>query len=288
MKIPKRLQPLLQEGLIDAVLRQLMSGKEASVFVVRCGEEIRCAKVYKEAHQRSFRQAATYTEGRQVKNSRQARAIQKGSRYGRESQEALWQNTEVDALFRLAAAGVAVPTPYQCIDGVLLMALVTDAEGNAAPRLNDVPFREAEAEHCLQQLLQAVVGMLAAGLIHGDLSEYNVLMSGNGPVIIDFPQVINAAAHQQGEAMLRRDVDNLTRFFSQFAPALAGREYGAEIWQRYQHGELQSTDPLTGIVAPPKAPAQLDEVMASIELALKEEQARQRFLAELNKPADGA
>ena len=182
MRTPSRLQPLLDEGLIDSVQRQLMSGKEAAVYVVRCGDEIRCAKVYKEASQRSFHQAVSYQEGRRVKNSRQARAMEKGTRYGRKMAEEAWQNAEVDALYRLAAAGVRVPTPYICFEGVLLMELVTDADGNAAPRLNDVELTEAMALDYHAQLLRQVVLMLCAGVIHGDLSEFNILIDAEGPV----------------------------------------------------------------------------------------------------------
>ena len=181
MKIPKRLEPLVEDGLVDEVVRQLMSGKEAMVFVVRCGDEIRCAKVYKEANKRSFRQAVDYTEGRKAKNSRQARAMEKGTRYGRQKQEEAWQSAEVDALYRLAAAGVRVPTPYNFHEGVLLMELVTDADGNAAPRLNDLAFTEDEARAHHHTLMRQVVRMLCAGVVHGDLSEYNVLVGARRP-----------------------------------------------------------------------------------------------------------
>ena len=211
MKTPKRIQPLVEEGLVDVVFRQLMSGKEATVYVVGCGDEIRCAKVYKEAHQRSFRQASAYQEGRKVKNSRQARAMEKGSRYGRKMQEEVWQNAEVDALYRLAAAGVRVPQAYGCFEGVLLMELVTDADGNAAPRLHDVELTEALALDYHARLLHQVVLMLCAGVIHGDLSEYNILIDQNGPVIIDLPQAVDAAGNHEASMMLERDVDRLTR-----------------------------------------------------------------------------
>ncbi len=204
MKIPKRLEPLLEDGLIDGVVRQLMSGKEAMVFVVRCGDDIRCAKVYKEANQRSFRQAVDYTENRRTKNSRQARAMAKGSKYGREMQEAAWQSAEVDALYRLAAAGVRVPTPYNFHEGVLLMELVADADGNAAPRLNDVSFSEDEALAHHRTLIREVVRMLCAGVVHGDLSEFNILAAADGPVIIDLPQAVDAAGNNHAQAMLAR------------------------------------------------------------------------------------
>ena len=277
MKIPKRIQPLVDEGLIDTVIRQLMSGKEASVFVVRCGEHIRCAKVYKEAHQRSFRQAASYQEGRKVKNSRQARAMEKGSRYGRKMQEEGWQNAEVDALYRLAAAGVRVPTPYICFEGVLLMDLVTDADGNAAPRLNDVAMNPEQALACHAQLLQQVVLMLCAGVIHGDLSEYNILLDQHGPVIIDLPQAIDAASNTEAGAMLVRDVNNLAIYFSQFVPQLAHTQYGMEIWALYTAGLLQPDSVLTGKVRQETRKADVGAVLEEIEMARLDHEHEQRM-----------
>jgi RIO kinase 1 len=280
MKIPKRIQPLVEEGLVDEVIRQLMSGKEATVYVVRCGEEIRCAKVYKEAHQRSFRQAASYQEGRKVKNSRQARAMEKGTRYGRKMQEEAWQSAEVDALYRLAAAGVRVPTPYICFEGVLLMDLVTDATGHVAPRLNDVELTEELALKYHAQLLQQVVLMLCAGIIHGDLSEFNILVDADGPVIIDLPQAIDAAGNTEAGPMLERDVANLATYFSQFAPQLAATQYGKEIWKLYVAGLLSPESVLTGRVAISQRPADVGAVLREIELARKEEEERLRHQQE--------
>lgn len=271
MKIPKRIQPLVDEGLIDAVMRQLMSGKEATVYVVRCGDDVRCAKVYKEANQRSFHQAVAYQEGRRVKNSRQARAMEKGTRYGRKMAEEVWQNAEVDALYRLAAAGVRVPTPYVCFEGVLLMELLTDADGNAAPRLNDVPLTRERALEFHAAILHQVVLMLCAGVIHGDLSEYNILVDADGPVIIDLPQAIDAAGSSVAAAMLERDVGNLATFFGTFAPELIGSQYGKEIWNLYQGGLLTGQTPLTGRVAEPEGAADVGAVIREIELARQEE-----------------
>lgn len=278
MKTPKRIQPLVDEGLVDEVIRQLMSGKEAVVYVVRCGDDIRCAKVYKEAEQRSFRQAAAYQEGRKVKNSRQARAMEKGSRYGRKMQEEVWQSAEVDALYRLGAAGVRVPEAYGCFEGVLLMELVTDAAGNAAPRLNDVEFTEALALDYHAKLLHQVVLMLCAGVIHGDLSEYNVLVDETGPVIIDLPQAVDAAGNNNASAMLERDVTNITTFFSTFAPKLANTQYGKEIWALYQAGLLTPETPLTGRVEVDKRPVNVNSVMREIERVRQEEEARLLYL----------
>jgi RIO kinase 1 len=238
MRIPIRLQPLVEEGIIESVVRQLMSGKEAMVFVVRAGGDARCAKVYKEADKRSFRQAVDYTENRKTKNSRQARAMAKGTRYGRQSQERAWQSAEVDALRRLDAAGVRVPKPYNFHEGVLLMELVTDAEGNAAPRLNDVEFSAEEARDFHQRLIGEVVRMLCAGVIHGDLSEFNILAAADGPVIIDLPQAVDAAGNNHAPAMLERDVGNLRNFFGRFAPEILATNYGDEIWAAYQGGTL--------------------------------------------------
>jgi RIO kinase 1 len=279
MKIPKRIQPLVDEGLVDAVIRQLMSGKEATVYVVRCGDEIRCAKVYKEASQRSFRQAASYQEGRKVRNSRQARAMEKGTRYGRKMQEEVWQNAEVDALYRLAAAGVRVPRPYICFEGVLLMDLVTDAGGHVAPRLNDVELTEELALTYHAFLLRQVVLMLCAGVIHGDLSEYNILVDADGPVIIDLPQAIDAAGNTEAGAMLERDVANLTTFFSGFAPQLAATQYGKEIWMLYGAGLLRPETVLTGRVAVDDRPADVGAVLHEIALARREEEERLLLIA---------
>ena len=281
MKTPKRIQPLVEEGLVDDVIRQLMSGKEATVYVVRCGEEIRCAKVYKEANQRSFRQASSYQEGRKVKNSRQARAMEKGTRYGRKMQEEAWQNAEVDALYRLAAAGVRVPKPYICFEGVLLMDLVTDAAGNAAPRLNDVELTPEQALNYHAQLLNQVVLMLCAGVIHGDLSEFNILVDSDGPVIIDLPQAIDAASNTEAGPMLERDVANLATYFSQFAPQLAHTQYGKEIWALYVAGLLSPETALTGKVAVDKRPANVGAVLHEIQLARKEEEERTRYQQEI-------
>jgi len=274
MKSPKRLQPLIEEGLIDSVVRQLMSGKEATVYVVRCGDETRCAKVYKEATQRSFRQAVDYTENRKVKNTRQARAMAKGTRYGRASQEAAWQSAEVDALHRLSAAGVRVPRPYNFCDGVLLMELVTDAQGDAAPRLNDVAFTAEQAFAHHAALLAEVVRMLCAGVVHGDLSEFNILLAADGPVIIDLPQAVDAAGNNHARAMLLRDVDNLGGFFGRYAPALAGTRYGEEIWHQFERGTLTPETRLTGLFDRPTDPVNLGAVMREIDDARAEEAAR--------------
>ena len=279
MKTPKRMEPLIQDGFADEVIRQLMSGKEASVYVVRCGTEIRCAKVYKEANKRSFRQSTDYTEGRKVKNSRRARAMEKGTRYGRKAQEEAWQNAEVDALFRLAAAGVRVPKPYHFHEGVLLMELLTDSDGNAAPRLNDLALTAELAREYHRLLMTQIVRMLCAGIIHGDLSEYNVLVDSTGPVIIDLPQAIDASANNQACQMLLRDVENMKVYFGQFAPELLSTQYGMEIWSLYQSGQLLPESMLTGHFEQIDKPVDLNSVMREINDTLKEEEARKRYRA---------
>ena len=275
MKIPKRLEPLVEDGLIDAVVRQLMSGKEAMIFVVRCGEAIRCAKVYKEANKRSFRQAVDYTEGRKTKNSRRARAMEKGTRYGRKVQEESWQSAEVDALHRLAAAGVRVPAPHNFHEGVLLMELVTDANGEPAPRLNDLEFTADEARACHGTLMREVVRMLCAGIVHGDLSEYNILLGATGPVIIDLPQAVDAAGNNHARDMLVRDVGNLTSYFGRSAPELLTTEYGKEIWALYEQGKLTPDVALTGRFERVMAPVDLKSVVREIDDARAAEAARQ-------------
>ena len=274
MKPPKRLQPLIEEGLIDTVVRQLMSGKEAMVYVVRVGDETRCAKVYKEATERSFRQAVDYTENRKVKNSRQARAMAKGTKFGRQAQEAAWQSAEVDALYRLAAAGVRVPRPYNFCDGVLLMELVTDEHGDAAPRLNDVQFTPEDARRHHATLIREVVRMLCAGVVHGDLSEFNILVAADGPVIIDLPQAIDAAGNNHAKRMLLRDVDNLRNFFGGFAPELLRTDFGLEIWSLYERGVLLTDSALTGRFERKLGAVDVGGVMREIDDARAEETAR--------------
>lgn len=246
MKIPNRIQPLVDDGLIDAVLQRLKSGKEADVYTVLCGDQIQCAKVYKEASQRSFKQAVQYQEGRKVRNTRNARAMQKGSKFGRKQQEEVWHTAEVDALFRLANAGVRVPQPYMCLDGVLLMELVTDADGAVAPRLSDVTLTEEQAITDFHMMIRNIVRMLCVGIVHGDLSEFNVLLDAQGPVIIDLPQAVDAAANNHAESMFERDVNNITTYYGQFAPQLLETRYAKEIWMLYEDGKLTPETSLTG------------------------------------------
>lgn len=283
MKTPKRIQPLIDDGIVDEVLRPLMSGKEAEVYVVRCGEEIRCAKVYKEAAQRSFKQAVLYQEGRKVRNSRRARAMEKGSKFGRKQQEDAWHNAEVDALYRLARAGVRVPQPYGCFDGVLLMELVTDEEGGVAPRLNDVsmPAEQACEDHAL--VMHYVKLMLVAGLVHGDLSEFNVLVDEYGPVIIDLPQAVDAAGNNNAESMLHRDVNNMTEYYGQFAPELLETRYADEMWALYEEGELTEDTELTGVFEDSGEAADVDSVLLEIKAVMEEEAERRERIREANE-----
>ncbi len=276
MKTPKGLQPLIDDGVIDEVLRPLKSGKEASVYVVRAGGEVCCAKVYKDMAQRSFQARVQYQEGRKVRGSRQQRAIGKASKFGRREQETAWKNTEVDALYRLADAGVCVPRPHGYFHGVLLMELVTDEAGHSAPRLGEVELAPDEARRFHRQLIGDVVRMLCLGLIHGDLSEYNVLVAADGPVIIDFPQVVSAAGNNAARTMLLRDVHNLRDSLGRFAPELKSTHFGEQMWALYEKGELHPDTALTGEFVFDNRAADVRAVMMSIEDARQEAIIRQQ------------
>ncbi|MGF1705229.1 PA4780 family RIO1-like protein kinase [Enterovibrio baiacu] len=274
MKIPARLLPLVEDGMVDEVISQLMSGKEASVYVVSSGGRICCAKVYKEIDQRSFKQAVAYREGRKVKDSRRARAMAKGSKFGRDEQEKVWQNAEVDALYALSEAGVRVPQPYGCFDGVLLMELVTDNNDSVAPRLNDVTLTREQALRDHAQIIKDVTRMLCAGIVHGDLSEFNVLVDHLGPVIIDLPQAVDASANNNAKWMLERDVNNMTNYYGQYAPELIGTQYAKEMWALYEAGDLTPNTELTGVFVDDGSDADVDGLMAEINAVMEEARLR--------------
>lgn len=276
MKIPKGLQPLIDDGMVDSVVRRLKSGKEASVFIVACGDQLRCAKVYKEAEHRGFHKLAQYQEGRKTRNSRDARALGKRGRHGRSLQEAEWKNAEVDALYQLAAAGVRVPAPHLYYEGVLIMELVQGADGNPAPRLNDLALSVDQALTWHAFMIEQIVRMLCTGLIHGDLSEFNVLIDAAGPVIIDLPQAVNAASNNNAFAMLERDVNNMRASFGRTAPELLETEYAREIWQLYETGELTPESVLTGLYVRDLTAADVHGVLEHIDDERREAEERQR------------
>ena len=276
MKIPKGLQPLIEDGMVDTVVRKLKSGKEASVYIVACGDQVRCAKVYKEAEQRGFHKLAQYQEGRKTRNSRDARAMGKRGRHGRRVQEAEWKNAEVDALYRLVGAGVRVPAPYLVHEGVLLMELVRDEGGEPAPRLNDVDITADQAREWHAFMMTQIVRMLCAGLIHGDLSEFNVLLDANGPVIIDLPQAVNAASNNNAFAMLERDVNNMREAFGRTVPELLETEYAREIWKLYEASELTPDSVLTGCFTRDSSAPDVNAVLHQIEEERLEAEARRR------------
>ncbi len=276
MKIPKGLQPLVDDGMVDSVVRSLKSGKEASVYIVACGSTLRCAKVYKEAQHRGFHRLAQYQEGRKTRNSRDVRAMGRRGRHGRSVQEAEWKNAEVDALYRLVGVGVRVPAPHLVHEGVLLMELVRDEHGDPAPRLNDVEISAEQARAWHAFMILQIVRMLCAGLIHGDLSEFNVLLDAQGPVIIDLPQAVDAAGNNNAFAMLERDVNNMRATFGRYAPELLDTDYAHEIWQLYEAGKLTPTSVLTGRFARDPTAANVAAVLDQIEEERREAEARQR------------
>jgi RIO kinase 1 len=276
MKIPKGLQPLVDDGMVDNVVRSLKSGKEASVYIVECGGQLRCAKVYKEAQQRGFHKLAQYQEGRKTRSSRDARAMGKRGRHGRKVQEAEWKNAEVDALYRLVGVGVRVPAPHLVHEGVLLMELVRDKDGEPAPRLNDIEISALQARDWHAFMMVQIVRMLCAGLIHGDLSEFNVLVDADGPVIIDLPQAVNAAGNNNAFTMLERDVNNMRATFGRALPELLETEYAREMWKLYEAGELTPQSVLTGRFARDPTAADVGAVLNQIEDERREAELRQR------------
>ena len=276
MKVPKGLQPLIDDGVIDEVIRSLKSGKEATVYVVRSGTHLRCAKVYRDMAQRSFQRRAQYQEGRKVRGSRETRAMSRSTRFGRREQEHEWKNAEVDALYRLVAADVRVPRPFGYFNDVLIMELVTDASGNPAPRLGELELTADTAREYHGFLMRQILRMLSLGLIHGDLSEFNVLLAPEGPVIIDLPQVVNAAGNNAAFAMLERDVNNIRATLGRFAPELLQTDFAREMWALYEQGELHADSPLTGVAVREELPADPGGVMQVIEDA-REEALRRRL-----------
>jgi RIO kinase 1 len=276
MKTPKRLKPLVEDGVINDVLFRMMSGKEADLFVVTRGNDTLCAKVYKEAAKRSFKQAVTYQEGRKVRSSRRARAMEKRTKFGRQQIEETWQTAEVDALYKLAAADVRVPEPFGCVDGVLLMELILDADGEVAPRLSDVVLTSEEALEDHAIVLRYLVRMLCTGIVHGDLSEFNVLLDAYGPVIIDLPQAVDAAGNNQAKAMFLRDVNKMTTYYAQFAPELADTHFAQEIWALYEDGDLNPDSELTGVFEFDTSITDVDAMLSEIESVMAEEEERKQ------------
>jgi RIO kinase 1 len=270
VKTPTALQPLIDDGVIDEVVRSLKSGKEATVYLVRSGTQTRCAKVYRDMRQRSFQRRAQYQEGRKVRGSRQARAMNKSTRFGRSEQEAAWKNAEVDALYRLQAAGVRVPKPYGYFNDVLVMELVTDSAGDPAPRLGEIDLSPEQAREYHDFLIRQILLMLNIGLIHGDLSEFNVLVAPDGPVIIDLPQVVNAAGNNGALAMLERDVNNIRGTLGRFAPELLATEFAREMWSLFEQGELTADKVLTGKFVCDETVADPESVLLAVDDAREE------------------
>ena len=249
-----QLDLLLSEGILDEVLGRLKSGKEAEVFRVVYRGQVVAAKVYKDRIQRSFQHNVAYKEGRKVRNSRTQRAIDKGSRFGRDEAEDAWKSSEAGTLQLLHRQGVRVPTPVLFYEGVLLMELVLDADGDTAPRLIEAAIEPEQASAIYRDLRGQIIKVLCCDLIHGDLSPYNVLLGTAGPTIIDFPQAISAAHNSQSEGFFQRDFENIFNFFAELdRRLLAQRGDGREIWRAYARREL-SPDYEPATRPPPRAP----------------------------------
>ncbi|HAT09639.1 MAG TPA: serine protein kinase RIO [Planctomycetes bacterium] len=284
MLIPDRLRSMIDDGFVRRIIRPLKSGKEAEVFVVETEDGICAAKVYKEAHRRNFRQRQDYVEGRRSGDTRRDRAIDSGSRFGQAQREAAWQTAESDTMRRLNAAGIRIPRLRQLGDGVLLMDLVTGADGDPAPQLATQHYQRDEAKHWHYQLVHEVSRMLCAGVVHGDLSEYNILHATNGPVIIDFPQATDAARNSNAKRLLLRDVNNLTRFFSRFAPELRRSEYGQEMWLLHEQTALKPDTRLTGRYTAARGAVDAQIVLREIEAAKRDAAKRAEIRAARGLP----
>ena len=285
MRMPDSLAALVDYGIIQEVIRPLMSGKEAQVYLVISEGEVRVAKVYKEAQARTFKHRAVYTEGRKTRNTRDQRAIAKRTRHGRAQDEAAWRSTEVDMIHRLSDAGVRVPKPHQFIDGVLVMELIKDADGNPASRLGDLSLGPEWALETYDDLIGQVVRMLCAGVVHGDLSDFNVLMGAKGPALIDFPQSVDPASNQNARRLLLRDVENLHRFLKRFAPEASPAPYAQEMWELYQGNRLRPETKLRGRYSVAPGKTDTSEVLALIGDAREEERERREARGEELEPA---
>lgn len=276
--MPDGLAPLIDDGIIQRVLRPLMSGKEAQVYLVEARGEVCVAKVYKEAHNRSFKHRAEYTEGRRTRNSRDQRAMHKRSKHGRAQDEAAWRSTEVDMIHRLHAGGVRVPVPYIFIDGVLVMECIGDHEGNPAPRLSDLSLDPDTAHEVYHRVIQEVVRMLAVGVVHGDLSEFNVLIGSDGPVIIDFPQSVDTASNTNARRLLLRDVENFHRFLARSVPNARRLPYAEEMWDLFELNALTAETRLTGRYRAPQRRMSTESVRDLIHDADRDERKRRDAL----------
>ena len=281
MKLPKALEGMVRDGLIDEVVKRLASGKEADIYVVYSQGQYRCAKVYKDITKRNFKKQATYQEGRKTRNSRKARAMEKHTKYGRKEMESSWQNAEVDALYKVAETGARVPEPFYCMDGVLLMELVIGPDGDVAPRLHDLALTEDQAMEYYSALIVDVMKMLCAGIVHADLSEYNVLVDEFGPIIIDLPQAVDATSNNNAADFLIRDLNNLRDYFSQYAPELKATEFGQEMWAIYKAGDLTPETPLTGQFKRSTKEINVKNVMEAIDEAREENE--EKLLAQAER-----
>ena len=278
MRVPSSLMPLMDQGVIEEVIRPVQSGKEAEVFLVISRGERCIAKVYKDTQSRSFKHRSQYTEGRQTRNTRDQRAMSRRTRYGRGEEEQAWRSKEVDVLERLQSTAVPVPRLYDFIDGVLVMEMIVDENGEPAPRLADVNLHPDEARELFFILLHGVKCMLCVGVVHGDLSDFNVLLTARGPVIIDFPQAVDPAHNRNARRLLIRDVRNLTSFLARFVPNLRRTKYGEEMWDLYERGELTPETRLTGKVKRKSGAVDLDSLMAEIASANEEDKKRREAL----------
>lgn len=236
------LEEFQSEGLITSVVAPLKSGKEATTYLCRAHRSLGAshviAKVYHDRQDRNFTNDAIYQQGRVILNGQARRAVEKKTEQGRKVQGAMWVDHEYDVLCALYEAGGDVPEPYACTENAILMAFVGDEAGQASPQLQHAALSRPEAERALDRILWNVALWLRENHVHGDLSAFNVLWDGGGPVVIDFPQAVDPRFAPAAKPLLERDLRNISRYFGRHGLAFDHEREAEQLWRQWRFGRL--------------------------------------------------